>query len=135
MKNFGKSNEQASSELEPPAKKRRVDCESDDPIVARLNQIRDNMEQSDQSPKVTTTTPSKKNKGKNKAKNKNKKNKPPQETPVQNKQAEFDYSSVDFKKFAGGSVVEKKNEIKMKFHGKVRFRRNNRIFLKTKLKN
>lgn len=125
MKNFGKSNEQTSPELEPPAKKRRVDDESNDPIEARLNQIRDNMEQGDQSPQVTTTTPSKKNKSKNKAKNKNKKTKTPQKTPVPNKQAEFDYSSVDFKKFAGGSVVEKKNEIKMKFHGKVRYSRYN----------
>lgn len=120
--------EPSSPDQEPPAKKRRVD-ESEDPIVAKLTQIRSNMDQAN--PSSTTeqsnaNTPSKKNKKKNKNKNKT----PPQQNVSVKKEPNFDYSSVDFKKFAGGSIVEQKNDIKMKFHGKVCFQLNNLSFLK-----
>lgn len=125
LKNYGKSIEPATPAQQPPAKKRRVDVDSsDDPVDAKLNQIRGNMEQKEQSSQVSTTTPSKKGK----AKNKNKKNKIPQPLSAQTKQSEFDYSSVDFKKFAGGSIIEQKNEIKMKFQGKVRYNQKNDRF-------
>lgn len=114
MKDFGKDKlgEQTSPEREPPSKKRRVDNSSIDAIDDKLNQIRENLEGSNQN----AQTPSKKNKKKNKNKNKT-----PQSTPVQANQPEFDYTNVDFKKFGGGSIVEKKTDIKMKFHGKVSF--------------
>lgn len=65
-------------------------------------------------------TTSKNKKNKNKKKNKLGKIKAEQETPDQSQQQDFDYSNVDFKKFAGGSIKEQKNDIKMKFQGKVR---------------
>lgn len=108
--------ESSSIDKEPPAKKRRVDDQPEDLIYAKLSQIRSNMDQTapsaDDTPNVKT--PSKKNKKKNKNKNKTL-----QQNANASKEPEFDYSSVDFKKFGGGSIVEQKNEIKMKFHGKV----------------
>lgn len=110
LKDFGK--EKTSPEKSPPPKKRRVEDQPNDAIDDKLNEIRQNLEQNN----PNASTPSKKNKKKNKNKNKT-----PQQTPVQTKQPEFDYTNVDFNKFGGGSIVEKKNEIKMKFHGKVSF--------------
>lgn len=120
MKDYGKPSSPTKS---PPAKKRRVDTQSNDPIDAKLNDIRNNMEAEDQPPNTSNTdgqTSPKKNKNKNKKKNKIEK-KAAQQPPEQNQQEDFDYSHVDFKKFGGGSIVEQKNEIKSKFHGKVRF--------------
>lgn len=107
-----------SPDKEPPAKKRRVDTQPEDPIEAKLSQIRSNMDQSvpqsTAEKSIAKTPPTKKNKKKNKNKNKT-----PQKNVAESKAPDFDYSSVDFKKFAGGSIVEQKNEIKMKYHGKV----------------
>lgn len=123
LKDYEKSpaNGSSSPTKEPPAKKRRTDAESADPIEAKLKEIRDNMKSEDQPIEISDTsmeeTPKKKkSKGKNKNKNKNK---PVQPAPAQDNQSDFDYANVDFKKFGGGSITEQKNEIKMKFHGKV----------------
>lgn len=125
MKDYEKSpaNGSNSSENEPLAKKRRVDTESIDPIDAKLKKIRDNMKSEDQPIEISDTSveespKKKKSKGKNKNKAKNK-NKPAQQAPPKDNQSDFDYATVDFKKFGGGSITEQKNEIKMKFHGKV----------------
>lgn len=67
-------------------------------------------------PQADVKTPSKKDKKNKKNKNKNKAVQPKLEP---SKQQDFDYSNVDFNQFGGGSIVEQKNEIKMKFHGKV----------------
>lgn len=126
LKNYGKAskNEPTTPSKSPPAKKRRVDNIPDDSIEAKLNEIRNHMQSEDQPPNsadanAKTTPKTKKNK--NKKKNKMGKIKTEeQETPDQSEQQDFDYSNVDFKKFGGGSITEQKNEIKMKFHGKVR---------------
>lgn len=119
MKNFEKpkSDVQNSPDQQPPAKKRRVDGDSGDSINAKLNEIRNNMDSKDQSSAHNAQSPSKKDKKKKKNKNKLAQ----QNTDEQSTQPDFDYSNVDFKKFGGGSIVEQKNEIKMKFHGKVCF--------------
>ncbi|XP_031629161.1 exosome component 10 [Contarinia nasturtii] len=118
---------------QPPAKKRRVDTQSDDPIEAKLNAIRTNIDQQDQQSGTNadnaSTTPKK-----NKKKNKNK-NKTPQQSSMQSKKPDFDYSNVDFKEFGGGSIVEQKNEIKMKFHGKGKSNKANKRFLNMLSKN
>lgn len=129
LKDYEKSshaNESNSSDAEPLAKKRRTDTESVDPIDAKLNEIRDNIKSEDQPIEISDTSveesPKKKSsKGKNKYKNKNKsKNKSMQQMPAtKDNQTDFDYGAVDFKKFGGGSISEQKNDIKMKFHGKV----------------
>lgn len=100
-----------------------MDTESTDPIEAKLKEIRDNMKSEDQPIEISDTSveespKKKKPKSKNKNKNKNK-NKPVQQAPAKDNQSDFDYANVDFKKFGGGSITEQKNEIKMKFHGKV----------------
>lgn len=121
MKDYGKpsTNESSSPEKSPPAKKRRVDTQSVDPVEAKLNEIRSNMKSEDQSPTSGNgQTSSKKKKNKNKNKNKIE-NKAAEQSPAQSQQEDFDYSHVDFKKFGGGSIVEQKNEIKTKFQGKV----------------
>lgn len=113
MKNFEKPKmEVQTSPEQPPSKKRRIDTESDDPISAKLNQIRNNMDSNDQTQDHKPLTSKERKKQK-------KKNKSVEQSEEQSKQPDFDYSSVDFKKFGGGSISEKKNEIKMKFHGKV----------------
>lgn len=120
MKDFDK---QPKTELfspddtKPPAKKRRVDIESEDPIDAKLNEIRNIVDLSSTSDKSNTKSPKKKRKPKNK--NKPQQQQQQQKAGKEGKHTNFDYSSVDFKKFGGGSIVEQKNEIKMKFHGKV----------------
>lgn len=123
LKDYEKSpaNGSKSPEKEPLAKKRRVDTESMDPIDAKLKEIRDNMKSEDQPIEISDTSveespKKKKSKGKNKNKNKNK---AVQQAAAKDNQSDFDYANVDFKKFAGGSITEQKNEIKMKFHGKV----------------
>lgn len=126
LKDYEKSpaNGSQSPALEPLAKKRRIDPESVDPIDAKLEEIRANMKSEDQPIEISDTSieespKKKKNKGKNKNKAKNK-NKPAQQAPPpKDNQSDFDYANVDFKKFGGGSISEQKNEIKMKFHGKV----------------
>lgn len=126
LKDYGKSrtNEPNTPSKSPPSKKRRVDAQSNDPIEAKLTEIRNNMETEDQSPKLENSnahTPSKNKKNKNKKKNKVSKIKEEIESPDQTgSQQDFDYANVDFKKFGGGSITEQKNEIKMKFHGKVK---------------
>lgn len=109
--------------MEPLAKKRRIGTEPIDPIEAKLKEIRDNMKSEDQPIEISDTSieespKKKKGKGKNKNKAKNK-NKPAQQAPPKDNQSDFDYANVDFKKFGGGSITEQKNEIKMKFQGKV----------------
>lgn len=126
MKDYEKSpaNGSNSPGKEPLAKKRRIDTESIDPIEAKLKEIRENMGSEDQPIEISDTSveespKKKKGKGKNKNKNKNKNQSAMQQGPTKDNQSDFDYAKVDFKKFGGGSITEQKNDIKMKFHGKV----------------
>lgn len=126
LKDYEKSqkNESATMEKEPLAKKRRIDDESVNSIDSKLNEIRNSMPSADQPIEISDASVEespKKKRGKGKNKNKNKKkNQPTQPTTANDNQSDFDYANVDFKKFGGGSINEHKNEIKMKFHGKVR---------------
>lgn len=115
MRDFEKElKSETSAPDTPPTKKRRIQSD-DDSIDAKLNAIRSNMDQQDQQTTIDATETPKKNKKKNKNKNKT-----PEQQAVDSKKPDFDYSTVDFKEFGGGSIVEQNNEIKMKFHGKVR---------------
>lgn len=108
LKDFGKG-EESSPIAMPPEKKRKLE----DNIESKLSEIRKNMETN--ATACPTQTPKSK---------KNKKNKQQSQPIVNDNQpkesvAAFDYSSVDFKAFGGGSQKPKKdNEIKSKFKGK-----------------
>lgn len=96
----------------PPEKKRRLE----DSIESKLSQIRHKVDES-QNATTTQTPKSKKNKKKRKSNDSAVPANQLNSTP--NPPAEFDYSNVDFKSFAGGSQKSNgQKEFKSKFKGK-----------------
>lgn len=125
LKNLGKI-EKTSSTQHPPEKKRKIDPDLAACVESKLLEIRKEMAVLDKAKSNGETTSKKKNK-KNKNNQQNSAVSPQNET----RPAEFDYASVDFQKFRGGSIKEQPNvQFKSKFHGKVK--RNN---INSRLKN
>lgn len=115
LKNFGKAEKTTSTE-HPPEKKRKIDPDLAACVESKLLEIRKEIAVLDQVKSNGGPSSKKKNK-KNKNNQQNNAVSPQKET----KPAEFDYGSVDFQKFRGGSIKEQPNvQFKSKFHGKVR---------------
>lgn len=118
LKNYGKDTVSSPGQ-QPPEKKRRLE----DTVESKLVEIRQNMEKAGSSSKRpanhSAQTPKSK---KNKKRDMSMKpvyvgGTPPNTLPII--AADFDYSSVDFKAFGGGSQKPKGDqEIKSRFKGK-----------------
>lgn len=115
LKNLEKAEKSTSTE-HPPEKKRKIDPDLAACVESKLLEIR----------KEIAVLDKVKSNGESSSKKKNKKNKNNQQNNAvspqkETKPAEFDYGSVDFQKFRGGSIKEQPNvQFKSKFHGKVR---------------
>lgn len=115
LKNLGKVEKTISAE-HPPEKKRKIDPDLAACVESKLLEIRKEIAGLDKAKSNGETSSKKKNK-KNKNNQQNNAVSPQKEA----KPAEFDYGSVDFQKFRGGSIKKQPNiQFKSKFHGKVK---------------
>lgn len=115
LKHYGKD-EVSSPAQQPPEKRRRLE----ESVESKLLEIRQNMDKSTNSSKRPASDPAQTPKSKKK---KNKSNQPVQTGPSPSSlprlATDFDYSSIDYKAFGGGSQKPKNdNEVKSKFKGK-----------------
>lgn len=114
MKNLGKV-EKTTTTAHPPEKKRKIDPDLAACVESKLLEIRKEIAVLDRAKSNGGTSSKKKNK-----KNKNNQQNSAVSPQKEAKPAEFDYGSVDFQKFRGGSIKEQPNvQFKSKFHGKV----------------
>lgn len=115
LKNLEKAEKTTSTE-QPPEKKRKIDPDLAACVESKLLEIRKEIAVLDKSKSNGETSSKKKNK-----KNRNNQQNSTVSQQKEAKPAEFDYASVDFQKFRGGSIKEQPNvQFKSKFHGKVK---------------